>query len=83
MDTNELTCRTEIDSQTLKNLWSPKGTVWGGGERGGLGVWDGSVLKLGCNNGCITINIINFTEIFKKRKDFNQGGVILADRYRM
>ena len=24
--TNEGICRTEIDSQTLKNLWLPKGT---------------------------------------------------------
>jgi len=31
-DTSELICRTEIDSQTLKNLWLPKGT--GGGWRG-------------------------------------------------
>ena len=28
-DTNELICRTETDSETLKNLWLPKGT---GGE---------------------------------------------------
>ena len=35
-DTNELTCKTEADSQTLKNLWLPIGT--GGG--GGTGVWD-------------------------------------------
>ena len=38
-DTNELICRTETDSQTLKtNLWLPKGT--GGGDRwiGGLGL---------------------------------------------
>ena len=35
-DTSELTCRTEIDSQTLKtNVWSPKGT--GGGEKGWMG----------------------------------------------
>ena len=37
-DTNELICRTETDSQTLKNLWLPKGTVaregWMG--RGGM-----------------------------------------------
>ena len=25
---NELLCRTDTDSQTLKNLWSPKETVW-------------------------------------------------------
>ena len=27
---NELICRTEIDSQTLKNLWLPKRIGWGG-----------------------------------------------------
>ena len=34
------------------------------GERW-AGVWDRNVLKLGCDDGCITINIIKFTE-FKK-----------------
>ena len=40
-DTNELIFRTENDSQTLKNLWSPKGTgrAWGLGGRW-TGVWD-------------------------------------------
>ena len=28
-DKNELICRTEIDSQILKNLWLPKGIDWG------------------------------------------------------
>ena len=30
------TARTETSSQTLKNLWIPKGT----GRRDGMGVWD-------------------------------------------
>ena len=30
----------------------------------GLGVWDGNVLKLGCDDGCTTINIIKFIEFF-------------------
>ena len=35
-DTNELICKTETDSQTLKtNLWLPRGQVGGFG----LGVW--------------------------------------------
>ena len=38
--TNELICRTEINSRTLKNLWLPKGTGQGVGRRDGLGVWD-------------------------------------------
>ena len=32
-DANELICRTETDSPTLKNLWLPKGT---GGVGGGM-----------------------------------------------
>ena len=36
---NELFCRTDTDSQTLKNLWFPKETVWGvGGIRWGYGM---------------------------------------------
>ena len=35
-DINELICRTETDSQTLKNLQLPKGT----GEGVLTGVWD-------------------------------------------
>ena len=27
----ELLCRTDADSETLKNLWSPEETVWGVG----------------------------------------------------
>ena len=33
----------------------------------GLGVWDGNVLTLGCDDGCTTINTIKLTE-FKKEK---------------
>ena len=66
-DTNEFICRTETDSQTLRNLrlpkgrnfWLPKGT---GGVWGCLGVWDGNVLKLGCDDSCTTINRIKFIE---------------------
>ena len=36
-DTNELICRIKTDSQTLKNLWLPKGT---GGEWKG---WTGGL----------------------------------------
>ena len=34
---NELLCRTETDSQTLKNLWLPKEIGCGEGWAGGLG----------------------------------------------
>ena len=49
-------CRTETDSQTLKNLCLPKER--GCRERDGLGVWDGNPVKLGCDDGCTTTNII-------------------------
>ena len=65
-DTNELLCRTETESQTLKNLWLPKGT--GGSGRGQLGVWDGKVLKLDCDDGCTTINT-KFIELKKKERN--------------
>jgi len=34
----ELLCRTDADSQTLKNLWSPEETVWGWGMCLGYGM---------------------------------------------
>ena len=57
---NELLCRTDTDSQTLKNLWFPKETGWGVGDV--LGVWDGNAIKLGCDDCCTTINVIKFIE---------------------
>ena len=46
----------------MKDL--PKETGCGG--RIGLGVWDGNVVKSGCDDGCTTINIIKFIVFFKK-----------------
>ena len=42
-DANELICRIETDSQTLKNLWLPMGTLvtirgWVGGMNWGFGI---------------------------------------------
>lgn len=40
-----------------------------GGGRGGLGVWDGNILKfIHCDDGCTKINIIKLTELLKKYK---------------
>ena len=36
---NELLCRTDTDSQTLKNLWFPKETVQGVGGCAGVVGW--------------------------------------------
>ena len=46
--------------QILKNLWLPKKTGCGG--RDGLGVWDGNVEKLRCDDACTTINIIHWVK---------------------
>ena len=45
-DANELICRTETDSETLKNLWLPKGT--GQGKEGWTGIlgWKCSKIRL-------------------------------------
>ena len=59
-DTNKLICRTDTDSQTEKFMVS-KGDGWGNG----LGVWDGKLLKLGCDDGCTTI-IKNLKKYIKK-----------------
>ena len=56
---NEILCGTDTDSQTLKTLWFPNETVLGGCEDA-LGVWDGNVIKFGCDDHCTTINIIKF-----------------------
>ena len=50
-------CRTDTDSQTLKNLWFPKETVQGVGDV--LGLWDGNAIKLDCDDHCTTVNVIN------------------------
>ena len=56
----ELLCRTDADSQTLKNLWFPNETGWGWGDA--LRVWDGNAIKFGCDDHCTTINVIKFIE---------------------
>ena len=57
---NELLCRADTDSQTLKNLWFPKETGCGVGN--GLGVWEGNAINSGRDDHCTTINVIKFTE---------------------
>ena len=55
---NELLCRTDTDSQTLKNIWFPNETGWGMGDA--LSVWDGNAIKFGCDDCCTPINVIKF-----------------------
>ena len=45
---------------------SQKGQVVG--REGGLRVWHGKVLKLGCGDGCTTMSIIQFILLEKKEK---------------
>ena len=55
---NELLCRTDTDSQTLKNLCFPNETGWGLGDA--LRVWDGNAVKSGCDNCGTPINVVKF-----------------------
>ena len=48
-----------------KNLQLPKETGGREGGEDGLGVLDGNVLKLGCDDGCTAANIIKFIELKK------------------
>ena len=63
---NDLLCRTDTDSQSLKKLWLPKEIGWSWG-RDGLGVWDRNAVKLDCDEHCTTINIIKFIELKRTR----------------
>lgn len=65
---NELLCRTDTDSQTLKNSWFPKETVWGWGDV--LGLWDGNPIKLDCDDHHTTINAIN--SLSNKKQKINK-----------
>ena len=65
---NELLCRRDTDSQTLKNLWFPKETVQGWGDA--LRLWNGNPIKLDCDDHCTTINVI--TSLSNKNK-FKKG----------
>ena len=56
----ELLCRTDADSQTLKNLWSLEETVWAWGDV--LGLWDGNPVKLDCYDHYTTTDVINSFE---------------------
>ena len=56
----ELLCRTDADSQTLKNLWLQRRQfgVWGDV----LGLWDGNPMKSDCDDHYTTTDVINSFE---------------------
>ena len=62
-DPNELVCRTETRLTDFEKYMVPtEGDRWRG-ERGRWGIWNGNVLKLGHDDGCATINTIQFIEL--------------------
>lgn len=61
---DDLLCRSDADSQTVKNLWFPKWTGRGWGDA--LRLWDGNAVKFGCDDCCTHINVIKL--ILKKEK---------------
>ena len=63
---NELLCRLDTDSQTLKKYAFLRRQVGGWGD--GMGVWDGNALKMGCDDHCATINVVKFIELKNKIK---------------
>ena len=56
----ELLCRTDADSQTLKNLWSLEETVGGCGDV--LGLWDENPVKSDCYDHYTATDVINSFE---------------------
>ena len=51
------------------------------GRKGWIGAWDGNVLKLGCDDGYTTINIIKFTELLKNKKTIFRFFIILFTEF--
>ena len=45
----------------FEKLMLSKADMLGGGG-GGLGIWDGNAIKLGCDDHCTTINVIKSIE---------------------
>ena len=54
---NELLCKTDTDSQTLKKLSFPKKQF--GEWENVLELWNENPIKLDCDDHCTTINVIN------------------------
>ena len=56
----ELLCRTDTDSQTLKNLWSLEEAVLGVGDV--LGLWDGNPVNSDCYDHYATTDVTSSFE---------------------
>ena len=76
---NELICKTEIDSQTLKNLTVTKGNGLKGTDR--LRVLDGNIVKLGFDDGCTTTNTIKFIELKEMNDQIHANNLKLYTFY--
>ena len=63
---DECLCRTDTDSQTLKNGFQRRQF---GGQGDALGVWDENPITLDCDDHCTIINVIN--SLNKKIKYLN------------
>ena len=50
---------TTRQKKCIRNRLTDFEKLMAGGGRGGLGIWDGNVLKLGCYDGSTTTNIIH------------------------
>ena len=70
---NELLCRTDTVSKTLKKLMVSKWNRVGGFP----GVWDRNAIKLGCDDCCRTINVIKFL----KKEDPRELALTSAIKY--
>ena len=64
-DTINLFAEQQVTHGLWKTYMLPKETCQGAGKDG-LRVCDGKVLKLGCDDGCTTINIINQMNLKKE-----------------
>ena len=58
----------QILSHSLQKTYGFQRRQVAGVGRDGLGVWDGNVIKLGCDDCCATTNLIKFIELKEKEK---------------
>ena len=66
---------------TFSEISSPTyiGLIHYGEGRDGLAAWDGNVVKLGCDDGCTTINLIKFIELKKKKFRLSKSSLLFME----